>query len=174
MTGKLLLPVLALLLFSSASLAQGGRGGGRRGAAADTGAPRAQRQARLALERLVRNQVRPTDAQMRQLQAIDSRFEEQRIQLNRDELQLRQQLRRLMLDTVTVEQDRIGETLDKLVKVPSRRAALLEAEQKELAGILTPLQRARYQAIQEQVRRTIERGRGGPPPGPPGPPPPGG
>jgi Spy/CpxP family protein refolding chaperone len=51
-----------------------------------------------------------------------------------------------------------------MVAFPGRRAALMEEEQKALAEVLTPVQRAKYHAIQEQLRRLIQQGRGGPPP----------
>lgn len=167
------LGILALMLVTSAVEAQGpppGRGVGHR-ALGDSLRPPAggQRAARQAIERVIRTQVRPTETQLRQLQGIDARFEPQRIQLNREEMGVRRQLRQLMLDTANTDQSRIGEALDLLVTFPGRRAALLEAEQKELGSVLTPLQRAKYQAIQEQVRRRIQQGRGGPPPGSPPP-----
>jgi Spy/CpxP family protein refolding chaperone len=125
------------------------------------------REVRQAIERVIRAQVKPTDAQMTQLQAVDRKYEPQKVQLNREELDVRRQLRNAMMDSTNVDENRISQLLDRLVQFPVRRAALMESEQKELAGFLSPLQRARYGAIQEQLRRRIEQGRGGPPPGPP-------
>lgn len=151
---------LALVLaVSSVASAQDGRGRGRRGDG------QAMAAARQAIERLIRTQVQPTDAQMQQLRAIDQRFEPQRMTLNRDEAQVRRQLRQAMMDTTNVDQNRIGQLVDRMVAFPGRRAALMEEESKAIAGVLTPLQRARYHAIQEQLRRRIEQGRGGPPSG---------
>ncbi|MEO5566948.1 MAG: Spy/CpxP family protein refolding chaperone [Gemmatimonadaceae bacterium] len=142
------------------------RGRGRRGGPPGD-MPRNQMMARQAIERLIRNQVRPTETQMKQLQAIDARFEPQRVRLVREEMSVRQQLRQAMLDSANVDEARIGQLLDQMVTFPGKRAAIVEAEQRELAGVLTPLQRARYHAIQEQLRRRIEQGRGGPPRKPP-------
>lgn len=139
------------------------RGRGRRGGLPGDMPPN-QMMARQAIERLIRNQVQPTESQMKQLQAIDARFEPQRVKLVRDEMAARQQLRQAMLDSANVDEAKIGQLLDQMVAFPGKRAAIMEAEQKELAGVLTPLQRARYHAIQEQVRRRIEQGRGGQPP----------
>ncbi|HET9425612.1 MAG TPA: Spy/CpxP family protein refolding chaperone [Gemmatimonadaceae bacterium] len=146
------------------------RGRGRRGGPPrdSTGAPVDMRAARQAIERLIRNQVRPTDAQLRQLQAIDARFEPQRAQLNREEMSVRRELRQSMQDTANLDEAKIGQLLDRMIAFPARRAALIEQEQQALAGVLTPLQRAKYHAIQEQLRRRIEQaGRGGPPGRPP-------
>jgi Spy/CpxP family protein refolding chaperone len=120
--------------------------------------------ARQAIEKLIRNQVRPTDEQMIKLRQIDQRFMPRRTQLDREEQQVRGDLRRAMLDTVNVDEARIGQLLDRMIGFPGRRAALMEEEQKSLGEVLTPLQRAKYHAIQEQLRRRIEQGRGGPPP----------
>lgn len=142
------------------------RGRGRRGGPPGD-MPQNQRVARQAIERVIRNQVQPTETQMKQLQAIDARFEPQRVKLVREEMSVRRQLRQAMLDSANVDEAKIGQLLDQLVTFPGKRAAIVEAEQKELAGVLTPLQRARYHAIQEQLRRRIEQGRGGPPRKPP-------
>jgi Spy/CpxP family protein refolding chaperone len=123
--------------------------------------------ARQAIEKLIRNQVRPTDEQMIKLRQIDQRFMPRRTQLDREEQQVRGDLRRAMLDTANVNEARIGQLLDRMIGFPGRRAALMEEEQKSLAEVLTPLQRAKYHAIQEQLRRRIEQGRGGPPRKPP-------
>jgi Spy/CpxP family protein refolding chaperone len=158
--------VLALLVVASTvSAAQNPqRGRGRRPgppAGDSLGAPREVRAVRQAIERLIRTQVRPTDAQMKQLQAIDARFEPRRAKLNRDEMQVRRQLRQAMTDSANVDEAKIGDLLDRMIAFPGQRAALVESEQKELARVLTPIQRARYHAIQEQLRRRIEQGRGG-------------
>jgi Spy/CpxP family protein refolding chaperone len=154
--------MLTLALATVASAQEPGRGRGRRGGG---DMPKNQLAARQAIERLIRTQVQPTEQQMKQLQAIDSRFEPQRIELNREEMTVRRELRQAMTDSTNVDEAKIGQLLDRMITFPARRAAIMEAESKALAGVLTPLQRARYHAIQEQLRRRIEQGRGGPPPG---------
>jgi len=44
-----------------------------------------------------------------------------------------------------------------MVDIQKRRVAILESEQHDLATIITPIQRARYMALQEQVRRRLEQ-----------------
>jgi hypothetical protein len=46
-----------------------------------------------------------------------------------------------------------------LIAVQKRRVELMEAEQRELAGFMTPVQRARFMALQEQMRRRLEQRR---------------
>jgi hypothetical protein len=67
------------------------------------------------------------------------------------------------------DQKRVGELLDRLMTFQDQRFELVREEQRELAGYLTPVQRAKYLVMQEQLRRRVEemrgRGRGGPPHG---------
>jgi Spy/CpxP family protein refolding chaperone len=156
-----------LLLASTMASAQDPQrqGRGRRGAqAADSQrGGRGMVNARQAIERLIRAQVQPTGDQMVKLRQIDQRFLPRRVELDREEQQVRVDLRQAMVDS-NVNQARIGQLLDRMIAFPGRRATLMEEEQKALAEVLTPLQRARYHAIQEQLRRRIEQGRGGAPP----------
>jgi len=46
--------------------------------------------------------------------------------------------------------------LSQLVKAQRTRADLLEGEQKELAGFLNPLQRAKYFAMKERLNRRMQ------------------
>lgn len=148
---------LALLLATSvAATAQQPGGRGRRGESLTN--------ARQAIEQLIRRQVRPTDDQMTKLRQIDQRFTPRRIQLEREERQVRAELRQAMLDSANVDDARISQLVDRMVGFPGRQAAILEEENKALADVLSPLQRAKYHAIQEGIRRRIEQGRGGPPP----------
>jgi Spy/CpxP family protein refolding chaperone len=143
---------LALLALSATvGMAQQPQRGGR---------GRGMVQARQAIERLIRNQVQPNDDQMVKLRQIDQRFMARRVDLDREEQQVRKELRRAMLDTANVDQNHIGQLLDRTIGFPGRRAALMEEEQKALGEVLTPLQRAKYHAIQEQLRKRIEQGRG--------------
>jgi periplasmic protein CpxP/Spy len=121
--------------------------------------------ARQAIEKVIRNQLQPTEEQMTRLRQVDQQFMPRRMELDRDEQQTRRQLRQAMLDTTNVNEARIGQLLDRMITFPGRRAALMEEEQKSLAQFLSPLQRAKFNAIQEQLRRRIDQGRGGPPPG---------
>jgi Spy/CpxP family protein refolding chaperone len=152
--------VAFLLLASAVAGAQEPGRGGR-----DRRDPANMAAARQAIEKLIRAQVQPTDDQMVKLRQIDQQYVPRRIQLDREEQQVRRELRKTMLDTASIDQAKIGQLLDRMVAFPGRKASLMEDEQKALAQILSPLQRAKFNAIQEQLRRRIEQGRGGPPPG---------
>jgi len=109
------------------------------------------------LFQMTRRRVGLTDAQMNQLVPVNRRFEQQRRQLQRQERETRLSLRDAMRDTAQIDQSRITGYLDKLVQLQHQRADLIEQEQRDLAQFMTPLQRARYTALQEQVRRRVEQ-----------------
>jgi hypothetical protein len=153
---------LALLLLASAAVGaqdppdRGGRG--RRGGPG----PNATRDSvRIAIERAIRREVQPTDEQMVKLRQVDRRFEPRRTTLNDEEVAVRRDLIQAMRDTANINQTLIGQLHERMIAFPGRRAALMQEEQKALAEFLTPFQRAKYHAVQEQLRRRIEQGRGG-------------
>ena len=98
-----------------------------------------------------------TDAQMNRLMPINQRFETQRRAIQRQERETRLSLRDAMRDSTHADQARITSYLDKLVDLQRQRVELVAQEQRDLAAFMTPLQRARYTALQEQVRRRIEQ-----------------
>jgi Spy/CpxP family protein refolding chaperone len=134
-------------------LGQGGQGG--QGAAGEQALARQVRQ-RFAV--VIRRQLNLTDDQARQLQTVEQRYQQQRNGLLRDERATRMGLAASMQDTAgTPDQPKIARYLDDLVQEQHRRAALLDSEQKDLAAFLTPLQRAKYQALHEQLNQRIRQ-----------------
>ena len=115
-----------------------------------------ERRVRQAIARVTRRQLNLNDAQMTQLGQVDMKFERQRRQLFQEQRQNRLALRAAMQDSAA-NQTLIAQHMDRLLQIERRRVDLLEAEQKDLAAFLTPLQRAKYQALQEQVRRRVEQ-----------------
>ena len=155
-----------------------GRGRAARGALQQPGAQANQqalaRQVRQAFNVLVRRELDLDDAKARQLQTVERQYQQQRGQVQRDERAARLALKAAMEDTTSgrVDQAKVAQYMDQLVQAQHRRADLLEAEQKDLSSFLTPLQRAKYQALREQLNRRIQAlrqdaaGRGAPPPQP--------
>ncbi len=114
-----------------------------------------------------------TDDQFAKLQATNKRFEERRKLLVEQERDARMGMRDLMITGDTTNQAKVSAALDRMLQIQRQRFEFVEQEQKELAGFLTPLQRAKYLGMQEQMFRRVEalrqqgmnRGRaGGPPP----------
>src|SRR5215831_4663276 len=132
-----------------------------------------QRQVRQAWLGAVRKQLNLSNEQMRTLNQVNTKYERQRSEIQRDERQARVGLRAAMEDTTAADQNnRIEQQMSALVQAQHRRADLFEAEQKELAGFLTPLQRARYSALQERLAQRLQQLRQNQQEPPAGPPPP--
>jgi periplasmic protein CpxP/Spy len=165
--------------------AQPSRAGGERGR---TGGQPGQPGQRAMMERRVEARVNEVmrarlnlnDEQFKQLQSLSTRMDRERRQLRRDEMAAAAELRQQLLATGTPNETRIAELLEQLPRLERRRIDMLEMEQREMARFLSPSQRARYMAWQDDVRRNlldVQRRRmdGGPDGGPPGrrqPPPP--
>jgi Spy/CpxP family protein refolding chaperone len=115
-----------------------------------------ERQFQQMLYQMTRRRVGLTDAQMNQLVPVNQRFETQRRNLQRQERQTRLALRDAMRDSSQSDEGRISGYLDQLVQLQRQRVELFAQEQRDLAQFMTPLQRARYTALQEQVRRRVQ------------------
>jgi Zn-dependent M32 family carboxypeptidase len=135
------------------------RAGAARQLPEDRAGNRAQleRRFRQTLYQVTRRRVGLSDAQMNRLMPINQRFETQRRAIQRQERETRLGLREAMRDSTNADQGRITSYLDKLVELQRQRVELVAQEQRDLAAFMTPLQRARYTALQEQVRRRIEQ-----------------
>lgn len=157
----------AVVICSSAAAAQppgpgtgGGGGGGRAGggqARVQDSAQRARLEGELrrGFARAVRTAVGLTDEQMIRLAPISRKYEQERRRLQMDERAARLALRDLIRDDAPADSAKVSHQLNALVELQRRRAALLEEEQRELAAIMSPVQRARYMALQEQLRRRM-------------------
>lgn len=138
-------------------------GGPPPGAEAQTPEQRERLEARVRerMGQMIRTQLNLSDDQMRRLQASNQRFERQRRLLVEQERDVRMGLRDEMISGDTTRGPQVAALLDRMLQVQRQRLDLLEAEQKELAGFLTPLQRARYFGLEEQLRRRVEEMRQG-------------
>jgi len=126
-------------------------------------APRRQQlEARLrqGLWRVTKNRVGLTDDQMTKLAQTSRPFEAQRRELATQERDERVALRRAILSGQDADQQRIGLALDRVLELQRRRAQLQIDEQRALGAFMTPLQRAKYAALQEQLRRRAAKLRG--------------
>jgi Spy/CpxP family protein refolding chaperone len=126
---------------------------------------------RLRLATLLKTQLGLTDEGMRQLSDVNQRFDRQRRDVNRREMMTRRSIRDEVLKRDSADGARIDQLLAEQFKIERERLDLTEAEQRELSKFLTPVQRAKYLGVQEQIRREMDqlRGRGMSPMGlPPG------
>jgi periplasmic protein CpxP/Spy len=97
-----------------------------------------------------------TDAQLAQLAQSNARFAPQQNQLVVQEREARRQLRVEMTAGNQANQQHVSALLDDALRLQKQRIALVEAEQRDLARFLTPVQRAGYLALQGQVRRRAQ------------------
>jgi hypothetical protein len=97
---------------------------------------------------------------MSQLERTSRKYDERRRALAVDEraqrLTLRQELAADAKADAKADQDRVARALDRLHQLQRERVDLQIAEQREFATFMTPVQRARYAALQEQLRRRVD------------------
>ena len=115
-----------------------------------------ERQFRERLAEVVRRRLNLDDTQMRQLRQVNERIERDRMGLLRDERRVRTSLRAEVLSGDAADQAKVAQLLDDALRVQRRRLDLIEAEQRALSGFMTPVQRAQYFAIQDDLRRRLE------------------
>lgn len=108
------------------------------------------------VERTVRERLQLTDEQASKLREVASRAESSRRTLRRDEMLARQAMRNELLAGDNANEGKISELLDQMPRLERRRLDLMEQEQKELARFLSPLQRAKYFALQDELRRGMQ------------------
>ena len=163
MRTKLSFVLAGLVTCTSVGAAQRGDSGlGRRGAlgraAPGTLQERQalQRRVREAFSGVVRRELKLDASQMQTLLRVDQKYQQQRRALQREERETRLNLRAVMVDSTARDQDKIAQYLDRLVQGQRKRADLIEAEQKEFATFLTPLQRAQYFALRERMDRRVQ------------------
>lgn len=165
--------IAAALLSTIAADGAGGQGaeeGGRRREriAQEGAAPRRQQmeqRLRTGVARVVKQRLRLTDDQMSKLARANVAFDGRRRDLVREERATRVELRRLVLAGDGADQQRIATALDRLLELQRRRIDLQIEEQRELATFMSPMQRAKYVALREQIRRRAENIRSGRPAG---------
>jgi periplasmic protein CpxP/Spy len=103
--------------------------------------------------RLTQQRLGLTDAQLARLEQTNARFAPQLRQLSVQERDVRSQLRQEMTAGNSANQQHVSDLLNASIQLQKQRIAIVESEQKELAGFLTPVQRARYVALQNQFRK---------------------
>jgi protein CpxP len=88
---------------------------------------------------------------------ITQKYEQQRRQIQMQERDARVSLQTAMRNEQTADPKLLEQQMQTILEVHKRRAALIEAEQRELAEFMTPVQRVKFMALQEQVRRNLEQ-----------------
>lgn len=170
MTMRASVLALAMLLVASSAQAQGGlaaraairanRRAAQQQQKQETVQPgqrqQLQQQIRRTLWRVTKQRIGFTDEQMTRLERTSQRYDQERRQLALEEKAQRVSLRQEILADSSANQGSIAASLDRLHAVQQRRLDLQAEEQKEFATFMTPLQRARFGALQEQVRKRLQ------------------
>lgn len=150
-TWATVLVALAIALTAASAAAQQRERGQSRAAR-----PQLERQLSERFAGVVQRRLGLTDQQMRQLQLTNQRFEPQRRQLLDEERGVRRSMRQELAAGAGANQPRVAELMKQALQLQRRRLDLLESEQTALAEFLTPVQRARYYAIHEQLRHQVQ------------------
>jgi hypothetical protein len=134
-------------------------------AGAQTGQPDSAAANRAALEaqfrqrmgEVTRQRLGASDEQMAKLQETNNKFDAQRRDLLDQERETRVALRKAMNRSDANSQAQIPALLDKVNAIQRQRIDIQAAEQKELSGYLSPMQRAQYFALEQQVRQRMNQ-----------------
>ena len=143
---------LVLALSGSAAFAQPVRSQSQ---LPNTNRPALEQQFRERVARLAQQRIGLSDAQMTQLEQSNARFAPQLNQVVAQEREARRQLRMEMTAT-SPNQQHVSQLLDQSLQLQKQRIAIVEQEQRDLARFMTPVQRARYIALQQQFRRRAQ------------------
>ena len=105
---------------------------------------------------VVRDRLNLTPEQVEKLGATNERYEQQRRALAQRERSLRLELRTQLRRADSADQKRVAELLDQTMQAQQERLDLYRKEQSDLAAFLTPVQRAKYMGLQEQMRSRVD------------------
>ena len=122
-----------------------------------------EQQFRERTARLVQQRLGLNDAQLGKLEQSNARYAPQLAQLAAQERDIRGQLRQEMMAGNSANQQHVSDLIDAALRIQRQRLGIVETEQKELAAFLTPVQRARYIALQFQFGKRAQElsGQGG-------------
>ena len=139
----------------------GGRGGGDDNRIGDQGPGRAKvEEFRRFYEKMLRERVAFTDEQLVKWRAWNSRFDVERRETWAEERALRNMLRQQLARGVTPDEAIVVDAMDRWAKLDRKRLDQKERENKALATFLTPIQRARFFAIQDETLRGFQETEG--------------
>lgn len=165
---KLLAVAMMLTLATSAEAQRRMQSGGGAPGGPPRGREELEGEVRRVFAQVVRNRVGLNDEQMQKLGPMSERHAVARRRLQADERATRAQLQVELLKQAPSD-TAVARLLDRFTEIQRQRVSLMESEQKDLAMVMSPVQRARFNALQEQLRRQVEQRRGGAPGGGPGP-----
>ena len=147
------------LIFALAVLATGFTTPGNAQSASSTrpaNRPALEQQLRERTAGLLQKRLGLSASQMDRLEQSNRKFAPQLARLASQERDTRRQLRNEM-QSATPNQQLVNDLLNTSLQLQHQRLDVVDAEQKELSGFLTPVQRAGYLAFQIQLRRRADQ-----------------
>lgn len=126
-----------------------------------------EQQVRQRIAQVTKQQLGLNNAQMAKLAESNRKYDEKRRLIVDQERDIRMSLRDEMLRPDSARQEQVAALLDRVIKTQRQRVDIQEQEQKELSAFLTPIQRAKYFALEQQIRQRVnqlrqaQQGRGG-------------
>jgi Spy/CpxP family protein refolding chaperone len=105
---------------------------------------------------VTRSRLGLTQDQVDKLSATNERYEQQRRSLAQRERSLRLELRAQLRRGDSADQNRVAQLLDQTLAAQQERLELYRKEQSDLSAFMTPVQRAKYMGLQEQIRSRVE------------------
>lgn len=115
------------------------------------------KQLRQRWQQIVHDRLGLNDVQMRQLQETTRHFNAQRQTINQQERAIRKAMRDEVTGATPTDDKHLAAMIDTILDLQRQRIELTRNEQRELSLFLTPLQRVKYLALQEQLRQQVER-----------------
>ena len=114
-----------------------------------------EQQVRQRIAAVVKDRLRLTEDQMRRLEETNRRYDGERRALFLRERDARRALREELAAGDRANQSHVAALIDQLLQAQRQRLDLVEREQRDLAAFLTPVQRAKFLALQDQIRRRV-------------------
>lgn len=119
---------------------------------------------------VMKSRLELSDEQVVKLQATNQKLQAERAAVRAEELRVRAALRAELMARDATSEQKVEELLTRWMQTERRRVEFMESEQKALSEFLSPTQRARFMAMQDEIRRGVEamrdRREGGAPPRP--------
>jgi len=149
--------MLVALLAAPATVDAQQRGQMRRGP--PQGREDLEQRVRESSGRMMRMRMGLDDDQSRALAEVMQSFQQERMQLGRDEQALKRRVEAAMLEGGVSDEEAEG-LLARIMDIRERELALFRAEQEGLRAVLTPNQILQFHRLREQLQQRIQQLRG--------------
>ncbi len=149
--------VLAVVLAAPSTVDAQQRGQMRRGP--PQGREDLEQRVREGFGRMMRMRLGLEDDKAAELAEVMQSFQQDRMQLGRDEQALKRRVEAAMLEGGVSDAEAEG-LLDRILDIKERELALFRAEQEGLMRVLTPNQLLQFHALREQLQERVRQLRG--------------